>query len=313
MKQSSFVLFMGLALLLGGVGCQPGQEAKTFSYRLSPFELAQRLRLDITEQTDRYFEMKNGANRVIVFIHDGGRVFVNQTPVGITGPVTHANGTIYVPEILESTIRPHLRSQYLPPQVQQPKWTPPTVIPHKADGLIVIDAGHGGKDPGAISYLGYYEKNVTLRIASKLAAILKARGYQVKMIRESDVYIDKYDRAEITNRIGPDLFISIHCDANEKRSIHGYSVWVSRSASQASRRTAAFIETAMSKSKTGISSRGVREADYVVLANTRCPAVLVECGHISNPQEAAQLYDGKYQDRIAAAVADGIVEAMKKM
>jgi len=177
--------------------------------------------------------------------------------------------------------------------------------------LIVIDAGHGGKDPGAISYLGYHEKGVTLRIANKLAAILKARGYHVKMIRDSDVYIDKYDRAEIANRISPDLFVSIHCDANEKRSIHGYSVWVSRSASQASRRTAALIETAMTK--TGISSRGVREADYVVLANTKCPAVLVECGHVSNPKEAAQLYDGKYQDRIAAAVADGIVEAMKKL
>jgi len=310
-KQSSFVMCMGLALLLGGAGCQPGQETKTLSFRLTPFELAQRLGLDVTGQTDRYVEMKNATNRVIVFIHDGGRVFVNQTPIANTGPVTHANGTIYVPEILESTIRPHLKAQYTPPQVQLPKWTPPTVIPPKTDGLIVIDAGHGGKDPGAISYLGYHEKGVTLRIANKLAAILKARGYHVKMIRDSDVYIDKYDRAEIANRISPDLFVSIHCDANEKRSIHGYSVWVSRSASQASRRTAALIETAMTK--TGISSRGVREADYVVLANTKCPAVLVECGHVSNPKEAAQLYDGKYQDRIAAAVADGIVEAMKKL
>lgn len=311
MKQSSFVMIMGLALLLGGAGCQQGQETKTISFRLTPFELAQRLGLDVTEQTDRYVEMKNAANRVIIFIHDGGRVFVNQTPVGSTGPVIHANGTIYVPEILESTIRPHLKSRYTPPQVQQqPKWTPPAAPP-KTGGLIVIDAGHGGKDPGAISYLGYYEKGVTLRIANKLAAILKARGYQVKLIRDSDVFIDKYERAEIANRINPDLFVSIHCDANEKRSIHGYSVWVSRSASQASRRTAALIETAMTR--TGISSRGVREADYVVLANTKCPAVLVECGHVSNPKEAAQLYDGNYQDRIAAAVADGIVEAMKKM
>lgn len=311
MKQSSFVMFIGLALLLGGAGCQQAQETKTLSFRLTPFELAQRLGLDVTEQTDRYFEMKNAANRVIVFIHEGGRVFVNQTPVGSTGPVTHANGTIYVPEILESLIRPHLKSQYTPPQVQQqPKWTPPTTPP-KTGGLVVIDAGHGGKDPGAISYLGHYEKGITLRIASKLAAVLKARGFQVKMIRDSDVFIDKYDRAEIANRINPDLFVSIHCDANEKRSIHGYSVWVSRSASQASRRTAALIETAMTK--TGISSRGVREADYVVLANTKCPAVLIECGHISNPREAALLYDGSYQDRIAAAIADGVVEAMKKL
>jgi hypothetical protein len=129
-KQSSFVIIMGLALLLGGAGCQQGQETKTISFRLTPFELAQRLGLDVTEQTDRYVEMKNATNRVIIFIHDGGRVFVNQTPVGSTGPVIHANGTIYVPEILESTIRPHLKSQYTPPQVQQqPKWAPPPPPP----------------------------------------------------------------------------------------------------------------------------------------------------------------------------------------
>lgn len=312
MKQSSFVMSMCFSvLLLGLAGCPPVKNTDTVSFRLSPFELADRLGLDVTEQTDRYFEMKNGTNRVVVFIHDGGRVFVNQNPIGSTGPVIHANSSVYVPEILESMIRPHLRSKYTPPQVQQPKWTPPTVTPPKTDGLIVIDAGHGGKDPGAISYLGYYEKGVTLRIANKLAAILKARGYQVRTLRDSDTYIDKYDRADIANRINPDLFVSIHCDANEKLSTHGYSVWVSRSASQASRRTAGLVETAMTK--TGISSRGVREADYIVLTNTKCPAILVECGHISNPKEAAQLYDGKYQDRIAAAIADGIVEAMKKL
>jgi N-acetylmuramoyl-L-alanine amidase len=308
-------LFTGVfaALLFAGLsGCDGGGKTTAATpYRLSIFQLSQRLALDVTEQTDRYVEMKNGTNRVLIFIHDGGRVFVNQVPIGNTGPVTRANGTIYLPEILESLIRPHLRSKYyVAPKPPKPKWTPPKPTP-KVGGTILIDAGHGGKDPGAISYLGYYEKSVTLKIAAKLSVVLKARGFQTKMVRTTDTFIDKYDRAELANRINPDLFVSVHCDANERLTIRGYSVWVCRSASQDSRMTAGLIEDAMTK--TGLPSRGVREADYIVLTNTQCPAILVECGHISNPSEASALYDPKFQDRIAAAIADGVTEAMKRL
>lgn len=300
------LLFVSLSGCGGG-----GKTATAMPYRLSLFQLAQRLELDVTEQTDRYVEMKNGTNRVLIFIHEGGRVFVNQVPIGNTGPATLANGTIYLPEILESLIRSHLRSKYyVAPKPPKPKWTPPKPTP-KVGGTILVDAGHGGKDPGTTSYLGYYEKGVNLKIATKLAAILKARGFQVKMTRTSDTFIDKYERAEAANRINPDLFVSIHCDANERLTIRGYSVWVCRSASQDSRMTAGLIEDAMTK--TGLPSRGVREGDYVVLVNSQSPAVLVECGHLTNPSEAAALYDPKFQDRIAAAIADGVTEAMKRL
>lgn len=314
MKLSALFAGVLATLLLFGVsGCDLGgtKSSTTIPYRMSIFELAQQLGLDVTEQTDRYVEMKNATNRVVIFLHEGGRVFVNQAPIGSTGPVTHANGTIYVPEILENQIRPNLRSKsYVTPTPPKPKWAPPKPTP-KTGGLVVIDAGHGGKDPGTTSYLGHSEKGINLKIAKKLAAILKARGMQVKMIRDSDTTIDKYDRADQANRINPDLFVAIHCDANPKLTIRGYSVWVSRSASQDSRMAAGLIEDAMMKTR--LPSRGVREADYVVLANTRAPAVLVECGHLSNPTEAAALYDPQFQDRIASAIADGIIEAMKRL
>ncbi len=300
------------ALLVALSGCDGGGKtaAPNLSYRLSIFQLAQHLGLDVTEQTDRYVEMKNSTNRVVIFIHEGGRVFVNQSAIGSTGPVTYANGTVYLPEILESTIRTHMRSKYAAVPQTKPKWAPPKTTA-KVDGTILIDAGHGGKDPGTTSYLGHYEKGINLKIAAKLSAILKARGFKTKMVRTTDTFIDKYDRAELANRINPDLFVSIHCDANAKLTTRGYSVWVSRSASQNSRTTAGLVEDAMTKA--GLPSRGVREADYIVLINTNCPAILVECGHLSNPTEASALYDPKFQDRVAAAIADGVTEAMKRL
>jgi N-acetylmuramoyl-L-alanine amidase len=298
-----------MAAMLGLVGCQIGPKAPTtMSFRLSPFELAGRLGLNVTEETDRYIEMKNGANRVLVFIHDGGRVFVNQTPIGSTGPVTRLNGTLYLPEILESMIRPHLRSaSYVTPTTPKSQWTPQKSV----GGLIVIDPGHGGKDPGTTSYLGHAEKGINLRIANKVVAKLKAKGFTVKMTRASDTYIDKYERAELTNRIDPGLFVSIHCDSLDKITMRGYTVYVSRSASQDSRIAAGLVEDAMTS--TGLASRGVRGGDYIVLVNTSCPAILVECGCISNPREAGLLYDSNFQDKIAAAIANGIEKAMARL
>ncbi len=298
-----------MAAMLGLVGCQIGPKAPTtMSFRLSPFELAGRLGLNVTEETDRYIEMKNGTNRVLVFIHDGGRVFVNQTPIGSTGPVTRLNGTLYLPEILESIIRPHLRSLYVTPPTPKSQWTPSRT---KAGGLIVIDPGHGGKDDGATSYLGHAEKGINLRIANRVVAKLKAKGFTVKMTRSSDTYIDRFERAEVTNNIGPDLFVSIHCDSLPKITMRGYTVYVSRSASQNSRMAAGLVENAMAS--TGLPSRGVRGGDYVVLVNTRCPAILVECGCLSNPREAGLLYDSGVQDKIAAAIANGIEKAMARL
>jgi N-acetylmuramoyl-L-alanine amidase len=308
--------FLGLtaaAILVGLTGCPTGHRttaARTMSFRLSPFELATRLGLNVTEQTDRYIEMKNSNNRVLIFIHEGGRVFVNQQAIGNTGPVTTLNHSIYLPEILDNMIRPHLRSStWVAPTQPKPKWIPPK--PGKVSGLIVIDPGHGGKDPGTTSYLGHAEKGINLRIANKVVAKLKAKGFNVKMTRSSDTYIDKYERAEVTNRIGPDLFVAIHCDSLETLTMRGYTVYVSRSAGQNSRMAAGLVEDAMTA--TGLSSRGVRGGDYIVLVNSRCPAILVECGCLSNPREAALLYDGSFQDKIATAIANGIAQAMARL
>jgi N-acetylmuramoyl-L-alanine amidase len=299
-----------MTAMLGLAGCPITPKAPTtMAFRLSPVELASRLGLSVTEQTDRYIEMKNSANRVVIFIHDGGRIFVNQVPVSSTGPVTRLNGMLYLPEILEGTIRPHLRSAYVAPTTPKSQWIPPKK--KAAGGLIVIDPGHGGKDPGTTSYLGHAEKGINLRIANKVVTKLKAKGFTVRMTRSSDTYIDRYERAELTNRIDPDLFVSIHCNSLPKTVMRGYTVYASRSASADSRMTAGLVENAMMA--TGLSSRGVQGGDYVVLVNTNCPAILVECGCLSNPREAGLLYDSSFQDKIATAIANGIEKAMARL
>ena len=294
-----------LAALAGWLtGCQEPSKSSSWSSgrvpvgMLSVSDLAARLGLSVAKAGSPYYELKNANNRVLLFMHDNGRVFVNGQPVGQVGRTYYANGAYYVSESLIAQIRPHLKTA--------PAWTPsPKPKPRPGTAVVVIDPGHGGKDPGAVSYLGNYEKDITLAIARKLAAILQRRGVQVVMTRQGDTFVELNDRADIANNAGADLFVSIHGDSMEDRTHRGFTVYIARSASEASRRLGRSIENALSR--TGIPSKGLRTADYRVLVRTNCPAVLVECGYLSNPQEAALLMDGAYQDRIAAAIADGIL------
>jgi N-acetylmuramoyl-L-alanine amidase len=128
------------------------------------------------------------------------------------------------------------------------------------------------------------------------------------MTRNSDTFIELNDRADIANRANADLFVSIHCDSHPKSSQNGYTLYVARSASWASKKTAAAIEQAIGQ--TGLASVGIRSQDFRVLVRTSCPAVLVECGYLTNPSEAAMLYESNFQDRIARAIANGIVNSL---
>lgn len=311
-------LSIAAAVLAAGLaGCQPPkrpagggfirQSTTVPGYMLSIDQLAGKLGLSVSSSGNPYYELTNSANRVLLFMHENGRVFANGDAVAPVGPVVQVNGTHYVSEILLTQIRPYINNN-APVWVPAPQ--PPVQIspPRTGSGLVVIDAGHGGKDPGAISYLGYYEKETNLGIARRLAAILQKRGIQVIMTRQGDTYIEKEERAAIANRAGANLFVSIHADSNGDRVHQGFTVYIARSASETSRRIGRSIESALSR--TGIPSKGLRTADYVVLVQTSCPAVLVETGFLSNPSEAAMLLDGTHQDRLAAAIADGIINSL---
>jgi N-acetylmuramoyl-L-alanine amidase len=182
--------------------------------------------------------------------------------------------------------------------------TPRTEYPAKLTGCVVIDAGHGGDDPGATSCTGYYEKTVNLSVARKVASLLRQKGLRVVMTRDGDEFIELEERAAIANRNNAQLFVSIHSNSTERSSARGFTIYEARSASRSSRQAAEAIARAMAK--TGLDNTGVREADYKVLIYTEGPAVLVELGYLSNYQEAALLKDSSFQDRLAEAIAKGI-------
>lgn len=263
---------------------------------ISVQQLANNLGLRLTDTADTHVVLKNSANTVLIFTYSGGQVYVNTKPIGPTGRVESTGGVLYVSESLEAQIRAAMRT------TTTTTVRPPTGV----SGCVVIDAGHGGQDPGATSCTGYYEKIVNLQVAAKVGRLLRQRGVRVVMTRDSDNFIELEERAAIANRNNAQLFVSIHCDSMERNSKQGFTIYVARSGSRASRQAAEAIAGAMIK--TGLENQGVREADYKVLIYTQGPAVLVELGYISNYQEAGLLRDSAFQDRLAQAIANGIAD-----
>lgn len=191
---------------------------------------------------------------------------------------------------------------------------------------IVIDPGHGGNDEGAKSR-GLKEKEVTLSIARLLGQQLSAMGYPVVFTRETDRYVALSERVHIANAAVRDgrspLFISIHLNvdgqqatdgvetfyAKEKAASFGQGwMWVGffSATTEPGDLLAASIQTAIIQS-TETRNRGVKARNLYVVNNTRCPAVLVEAGFLSNPMEAQLLRNEDYCRRIAHSITEGIL------
>lgn len=175
--------------------------------------------------------------------------------------------------------------------------------------VIVIDPGHGGKDPGATkaSYSSAQEKYLNLTIARELEKQLTKCGAKVIMTRKGDTFLELEERSAIAQKYDPALFIAIHTDANpHDLSISGPSVYVSKKASQKSR--AAAMKINASFRNWGFQPRGVRNAEFKVLIQHSSPAVLIECGYLTNKKEAQKLNNPAYQTKIAQAIAEAVCQ-----
>jgi N-acetylmuramoyl-L-alanine amidase len=301
-------LFYGLALIfLLGVGCQPTKQIeKPQVYPAVPVEvdhiaislLANRLGLQIAEQKAGHVKLQDSHNYVMISTMPQGQVYVNGRAIGSADAVVAENGQVLVSRQLESRIRLAL----LPPTTGPPPQEPP-VVP-RGSGTVMIDPGHGGKDPGAISVNGYREKHVNLGVSKALYSLLRQQGYTVRMTRERDVFLELDDRVKLANRWNPQLFVSIHADSICNRYIRGFTIYIAEGASRESQRAANLIEQSLINA--GIQSRGIRRANYRVLKYTRSPAVLVELGYLTNQSEAALLASPTYQLKLAHALAAAI-------
>jgi len=302
-----------VAAALASAGCQPrgpeaagGQVVDVPTGTVSVQQLAGRLGLDVVEVSDRHAFCRNAANTVMVFADPDGQAFVNGKPAGPAGGVVVSQGILFVPDRLEGYIRSALRSARRaarrsdPPQPRRRARRRPA----RPAFRIVIDPGHGGKDPGAISCLGFHEKSVNLAVGQEVARLLTAGGAAATLTRRSDRSVALDGRAALANRLEAHLLVSIHADSCRNASARGSTVYVSRSASARSFAAAEAISRALAR--TGLASRGVRRADFRVLLATRGPAVLVELGYLSNVREAALLGDAAFRRRLARAVAGGI-------
>ncbi len=212
--------------------------------------------------------------------------------------------------------------------------------------LIVVDAGHGGKDPGAIGPHGVYEKTVTLKMAKALAKELRRKlGVKVLLTRSDDRYLKLRERTQFANRVGADLFISLHANATTNGRAYGMETYFlnlsknNQAAEVAARENGTSLQEVgnleailfdlMANAKINESSRlaaevqqalvaglkshyskikdlGVKQGPFHVLLGATMPSVLIESGFISNRREEKRLKSSKYQQRVAAAIVRGV-------
>ena len=193
--------------------------------------------------------------------------------------------------------------------------------------VVYLDAGHGGYDPGA-SYFGISEKSLNLAIQSRVKAKLEAEGYQVVTTRTSDTYVDLTDRSRAANASESDIFVSIHINASGSSAAQGIETYYYQPyAEYPSRINATYhanptrlsmsdtLANAIQSSlinATGAQNQGVKRQTFAVLRETTAPAVLLELGFLSNPQEAARLNTSAYQETLANAIVAGIKSYYEK-
>lgn len=169
---------------------------------------------------------------------------------------------------------------------------------------VVIDAGHGGYDGGAVRN-GLVEKKLCLDVAKRVETGLKARGVKVAMTRRTDSFVELGQRARVANRFSSSIFVSIHFNATRRTLISGGEVYYRSSRGRA---LASAISRSMRSRVTG-GMRGIFYGDYKVLRDTKATAVLVECGYLSNKREAARCATRAHRQKLADAIVSGIMAA----
>lgn len=167
---------------------------------------------------------------------------------------------------------------------------------------VIIDPGHGGKDKGAY-WGGVRESTLNLKVANELEVLLKRRGIRTVMTRRSDVFVSLPRRAQIANQYRSAVFVSIHFNASTNTSIKGAETYYW---GETGRVIAGAIQRRL-PARCQVRNRGVHRRGFTVLVQTRCPAVLVECGFISNPSERSRCSTRWYQQTAARAIYDALM------
>jgi N-acetylmuramoyl-L-alanine amidase len=275
---------------------------------------------------------------------DDYRVFTLSEPFRLVLDISGRPGQAWPPPPTESAVAPQTKAPSQSPPPAPPK---PLVSGHEARWHVVLDAGHGGKDPGAIGASGLMEKDVVLDVVHRLRRLMRREPYwHVTLTRESDVFIPLEERTAIANEKRADLFVSIHANAAERTDLHGVETYfLDLATDEGAKRTAArenatslkqvsdlelILRDLLMTSKRNESSLlagtvqqalvqapgrgkngrdlGVKQAPFLVLIGAEMAAILIETGFMSHPAEERKLADPKHRADIARAILAGIKE-----
>lgn len=182
--------------------------------------------------------------------------------------------------------------------------------------VIVIDPGHGGEDPGKVGVNDALEKDINLQIAQKLKPLLEAEGIKIVMTREDDEVPndnrqDLQERVKMINDTNPSIVVCIHQNSFQDADVKGAQVFY-YTGSEISEKAAQILQEEFKAMDTS-NAREIKANDsYYILRKTEVPAVIVECGFLSNYEEAEKLVTEEYQDKIASAICSGIIKWLDK-
>lgn len=323
MRSKRPVLVVGALLAFLAAGCaRPPEdwEPLTLSHRAIPLpDLAHSLRLH-ADRTPQYWRLTGTDFEVRIF-PGLSMAWVNGEYVPLDEAVAEANGVPLVPPVLAERIRGHMAARA--PETAARPWA--------GGATVVLDAGHGGKDMGGVGTRGTQEAGVVLDITRQVARALREAGANVILTRDTDDFVELRERAEIANRSGAALFVSIHANVKHPTSppVSGVEIYYPTNAfrieaakgnprappvaeilksTQLSLKLARCVHNSI-LDHTWAKSNGIRQHPkaLAVLRLTHCPAILVEVGYLSDVQEEARLRDPEYRRLMAHGISDGIL------
>jgi len=306
-------------LVLLGVGglAARGADVALYGTTYRPLtDVAQQYGMTMSWLTPNKTMSLRSKNAVLDFTVNERQMHMNYEPVAFGSPVILYKGGMWIAKRdYDKNIVPLLAPRTLP--------DPPPL--HR----IVIDPGHGGKDPGGENpALKLDEKTNTLDVSLRLAQILQKQGYAVTLTRRDDHFVELKDRTAIANAAHGDLFVCIHFNIAADPTVSGIETWVMTPPGEPSSTRSDLeagdkvvdpenkfdlwnavegfsAEWALTK-KVGAANRGLKRARYNVLTDLQMPGMLIECGFLTNPTEGRKIATAAYRQQLAQGIADGV-------
>ncbi|NEO98830.1 MAG: N-acetylmuramoyl-L-alanine amidase [Symploca sp. SIO2E9] len=287
--------------------------ANAFRITIPSAQLAEQVKgpnLDASSPVSRVKLRQQDESTVVILVEPGNGIQI--------GSLNQLNDQLLALQLLKTgSARPPTGSIRVPPPARRipsarstrPRIPSPRSRVPNSRIVVMLDPGHGGKDPGAVGIGGLQEKDVILPISRRVEQILEQNGIQVVLTRSSDYFVSLSGRVQMAERANADLFVSIHANAiNLSRpDVNGLETYYY----QTGRSLAQTIHNNVLR-RINMRNRGVRQARFYVLRRTSMPAALVEVGFVTGREDFQRLANPTFQNQMAEAIAEGILQYVRR-